>query len=263
MKSSSTLAVYIIFISLFSSNIWAQSLNLNSFKKAISTVSTPTNSSSLSKEEITKGLKNALTIGSSKASDNLHKTDGFLKDAAIKILLPAEAQAIARNIRLIPGGEKLVNDVVLRMNRAAEDAAITAKPIFINAISDISITDAWNILHGPNDAATQYLNRNTNTSLKQAFQPKINESLNKKLIADISAAEAWNKLMRANNKAARSYAGKLAGMKRVNANLSEHVTNKALNGIFIKLADEEKQIRKNPSARINDILKKVFAELDK
>lgn len=239
----------------------AQKININSITKAVTNATSK--STPLSKDEIAKGLKNALTVGSTNASTKLNKQDGFFKDAAVKILLPPEAQSIARNISLIPGGKKLVDDVVLKMNRAAEDAAITAKPIFINAITNMSITDAWNILHGSDDAATSYLKRSSYTPLQMAFQPKISESLNKKLIGGISAAEAWKTLMNANNKAAKSVPGRMAGMKTINANLAQYVTEKALTGMFIKIADEEKSIRKNPTARVNDILKKVFGDLDK
>lgn len=253
------ISLVLVFISSLHAN--AQKIDLNSFKKAVSNV---TNKSvPLSKEEIANGLKNALTTGSTKASTNLNKPDGFLKDAAVKILLPPEAQIIAKNIRLIPGGQKLIDDAILRMNRAAEDAVITAKPIFINTITNMTIADAWNILHGADDAATHYLKTNAYAPLQMAFQPKISESLNKKLVGGISAAESWKALMNANNKAAKTVAGRMAGMKTVNPNLAQYVTEKALTGMFIKIADEEKQIRKNPAARINDVLKKVFGDLDK
>lgn len=239
----------------------AQKINLNTIKNAVTTASSK--STPLSKEEIVKGLKNALSVGSTNASIKLNKQDGFFRDAAVKILLPPEAQSIGRNIALIPGGQKLVDDVIFKMNRAAEDAAITAKPIFLNAVTNMTIADAWNILHGTDDAATSYLKRNSYAPLQMAFQPKISESLNKKLIGGISAAEAWKTLMNANNKAAKTVAGRLAGMKSVNANLAQYVTERALTGMFIKIADEERAIRKNPVARVNDILKKVFGDLDK
>jgi hypothetical protein len=239
----------------------AQTLNLNSLKKAVTTSGIKT--SSLSTDEITKGLKSALVVGATNASTKLSKTDGFFRDAAIKILLPPEAQSIMKNVAKIPGGQKLVDDVVFRMNRAAEDAAISAKPIFINAITSMSITDALSILNGSDNAATNYLKKSSSSALTAAFQPKIEASLNKKIIGNISAAESWRTLMNANNKAAKSFAGRLAGMKTVNSNLSGYVTEKAIKRIFVKIAEEEKLIRFNPSARVNDVLKKVFSSVSK
>jgi hypothetical protein len=148
------------------------------------------------------------------------------------------------------------------MNRAAEDAAVTAKPIFINAITSMTITDALSILKGSDDAATNYLRNTSSAALKTAFMPKISESLNKTIIGNISAAQSWKTLTSANNKAAKTIAGQYAGMKTVNTNLPSYVTDKALQGMFLKISDEEKQIRKNPTARINDVLKKVFGSLD-
>jgi len=254
-----SLCATVFLLSISSAN--AQSINLKSIKNAVTTATTK--APTLSKEDIANGLKNALTVGSTNASTKLNKPDGFLKDAAVKILLPPEAQSIGKNITLIPGGQKLLDDAILRMNRAAEDAVITAKPIFVNAITDMTIADAWNILHGPNDAATTYLKNNAYTPLQMAFQPKISESLDKKIVGGVSASESWKVLMNANNKVAKSVAGKMAGMKTVNPDLAQYVTEKALTGMFIKIADEEKLIRMNPTARVNDILKKVFAELDK
>jgi len=195
-----------------------------------------------------------LTEGSKKASTNLNKTDGYFKDNTVKILLPSEAQPIAKNIKMIPGGQKMEDDAILRMNRAAEDAAITAADIFINAITKMTIADAINILYGSNDAATVYLKKNTYNELKVAFQPKIAASLNKKIVANISAAQSWSVLMTANNKVAGTYPGKAAGMKKVNTDLAEYVTEKALDGLFVKIAATELDIRKNTTARVNDIL---------
>jgi hypothetical protein len=247
----------------------AQSLNLKNIKSAASKATSAaksgtsgTKSGSLTQDEAASGLKSALTEGSKKASTNLHKTDGYFKDNAVKILLPAEAQPIAKNIKMIPGGQKMEDDAILRMNRAAEDAAVTAADIFINAITRMTIVDAINILYGQNDAATVYLKKNTYNELKLAFQPKIATSLNKKIVGNISAAESWSVLMTANNNVARTIPGQMAGMKKVNTNLSEYVTEKALDGLFVKIAEVELDIRKNTTARVNDILKKVFGQLD-
>jgi len=270
MKKSFILPLLIISL-LVSTSVQAQ-FNLNNIKsvasKATTTAKSATSgtssskSSSLTQDEAASGLKSALTEGSKKASTNLNKTDGYFKDNTVKILLPSEAQPIAKNIKMIPGGQKMEDDAILRMNRAAEDAAITAADIFINAITKMTIADAINILYGSNDAATVYLKKNTYNELKVAFQPKIAASLNKKIVANISAAQSWSVLMTANNKVAGTYPGKAAGMKKVNTDLAEYVTEKALDGLFVKIAATELDIRKNTTARVNDILKKVFGQLD-
>lgn len=246
------------------SMVLAQSFNLKNIQKTVSTVTNSvTGGNSLSNAEVANGLKNALTVGAGKASETLNKPDGFFKDAAVKILLPTQAQSIAKNIAIIPGGKGLMDDFVLRMNRAAEDAASTAKPIFVTAITGMTIMDAINILYGADDAATVYLRNSSSAALKQAFMPKIKSALDKNIVGNVSASKSWETLINANNKAARTMAGRIAGMKTVNANLSEHVTDMAIRGMFIKIAEQEKLIRKNPMARVNDVLKKVFGQLDK
>lgn len=209
------------------------------------------------------GLKEALLVGTTNSVLNLSKQDGFFANQALKILLPEEAQPIVKNIKLVPGGEKLVNDVVLRLNRAAEDAATEAKPIFVSAIKKMTIADATNILFGANNAATTYLKSNTYSQLSSAFQPKIEASLGKKLVGNISTTESWTSLAKAYNSVANTLVGKAANMKPVNVNLSQYVTDKALNGMFVSLASEENKIRENPAARVNTILQKVFGQLDK
>ena len=209
------------------------------------------------------GLKNSLTLGIESAVSVLGKENGFFNDALLKILLPPEAKPIIDNIKLIPGGQDLVNKAILSINRSAEDAVKSAVPIFKNAITSMTIGDATNILFGANDAATQYLRRTTYSQLSQAFAPKVKQSLDKPLVAKVSTNESWDALTSANNKIANTVAGKAAGMKVVNVNLEEYVTGKALEALFSKIAVEEDKIRTNPAARVNDLLKKVFGQLDK
>ncbi len=213
-------------------------------------------------QENASGLKNALSVGITNAVLALNKQDGFLKDNMVKILLPKEAAIITDNIKLIPGGEKMVNDFELRLNRSAEDAAIAAKPIFIKAIKDITIADAWSILTAGDHAATDYLQKATYKSLQKAFQPKIKKSLDKKIVAGISTYQSWNTLTSSYNKLANSIIGKTSSLTPVNTELDTYVTQKALDGLFLKVAEEEKKIRENPIARVNDILKRVFGQLD-
>ncbi len=213
--------------------------------------------------ENTAGLKEALAVGIGNAVVSLNKENGYFANQALKIVLPKEASTIVDNIKLIPGGQQMVNDVVLRLNRAAEDAAAEAKPIFSNAIKSMTIADATNILFGNKDAATAYFKKNTYNQLVAAYSPKINTSLNKNIVGGISAANSWNTLANAYNTVAKSAVGKVANLTPVNEDLGQYVTQKALDGLFLTLANEEAKIRENPAARVNELLKKVFGQLDK
>jgi hypothetical protein len=217
------------------------------------------NTSGLSNEEIIRGLKEALKVGTDTSVTKLHKTNGYLADQAVKILLPQEAQIITQHVSVLPGGQLLVDEVVKKINRAAEDAAAEAKPIFINAITSITITDGLSILNGANNAATNYLKQKTYTSLQSAFQPKIYSSLNKEIIGGISAESAYRELISKYNLAvtAANLTGKNYPKVTTNS-LSEYTTQRALDGLFLKVAEEESDIRQKASARVTDILKKVF-----
>ena len=174
-----------------------------------------------------------------------------------------EAQPIVDNIKLIPGGQELVNKAVLSLNRSAEDAVKEATPIFKKAILSMTISDATNILFGADNAATEYLRKTTYSDLSVAFSPKVKESLGKPLVANVSTTESWKSLTSAYNQVANTPVGLIAGLKPVNVNLEQYVTEKALDALFVKVAEEEKAIRTDPVARINDILKRVFGQLDK
>ncbi len=209
------------------------------------------------------GLKSSLTIGIEQAVSNLSITDGFYKDATLKLLLPKEAQPIIDNIRLVPGGQALVDKAVLSLNRSAEDAVKEATPIFKNAILNMSITDGVGILFGENNAATEFLRRNTYSQLEAAFSPKVRASLSKPLVGNVSTSQTWNTLSSGFNSVAKSPVGVVASLKQVNVSLENYVTEKALDALFLKIAEEEKNIRTNPTARVSDLLKKVFGQLDK
>lgn len=212
--------------------------------------------------DVSQGLKEALLIGSKQASNILSIEDGFYKDELVKILLPPEAQTISKHIKMVPGGEDLVNKVVLRLNRAAEDAVVEAAPIFASAISEMTIQDAFGILKGDKNAATQYLKNKSYSKLRDLFLPKVKTSLDKKLLANISTNESWDMLTGTYNKVAGSFAGRIANLETVNTHLDEYVTNKALDALFLKVAEEELQIRKDPMKRVSSILKKVFSQQD-
>lgn len=199
--------------------------------------------SGLSSEEIIGGLKEALTVGTDNGSKKLSAVDGFFKDAAIKILMPAEAQKAEKTLRSFGMG-KFVDDAILSMNRAAEDAAKSASPIFINAIKQITIQDGIGILRGGDHAATEYLKSKTVLSLTEAFRPIVELSLQ-----NVGATKHWNTVFSNYNKISTD---------KINPDLTAYVTEKALAGIFYQVAQEEQKIRKDPAARTSDLLKKVF-----
>jgi hypothetical protein len=209
----------------------------------------------LTNEEVIRGLREALNVGTDTSVSVLHKLNGYYGDAAVKILLPPEAVVVYEQLNKIPGGSDLLEKTILAMNRAAEDAATEAKPIFVNAIKDITITDGFNILQGNDTAATAYLQGKTYNPLFSLFQPKINASLSKPLVLGMSAEETYSNLISAYNTA--SLNGILFAQIKTNS-LSEHVTTKGLNGLFLKVAEQEKKIRKDPLAQVTDLLKRVF-----
>jgi hypothetical protein len=197
----------------------------------------------LGNDEIISGLKEALNVGTSNSTKKLTAVDGFFKDAAIKILMPEEAKKVEKKLRAIGFG-KQVDDAILSMNRAAEDAAKEATPIFLNAIKGITIQDGLGILKGGDFAATNYLKSKTVAQLTEAFRPVIENSLQK-----VGATKYWNTLFTTYNK---------ISTEKVNPDLAAYVTEKALAGIFYQVSLEEQKIRKDPLARTSDILKKVF-----
>ena len=216
----------------------------------------------LTEDEVINGLREALITGSRNAASRLSAENGYYGDLTVKILLPDEARTIVDNISRIPGGDKLVEDVILRINRAAEDAAKEVAPIFINSIKSMTIRDAFNILNGADNAATSYLRATTYNELYALYKPKIQASTEKKIIGNISTQDSWTTLTSKWNTLANSVAGKIAGLKPVNTELDDYLTNKALSGVFLKVENEELKIRKDVSARVTPILKRVFGSLD-
>jgi Protein of unknown function (DUF4197) len=215
----------------------------------------------LSREEVVSGLKEALVTGAKNAAGKLSAENGYFGDETIKILLPEDAKMITDNISKLPGGENMLKDVVLRINRAAEDAAKEAAPVFANSVKQLTINDAFNILDGPDNAATLYLRQTTYTELYSIYKPKIAVSTEKK-IGPVSAKESWIALTGKWNLLANSVAGKLANLKPVNSDLDAYLTGKALDGMFLKVTIEEGRIRKNVSARVTPLLQRVFGSLD-
>jgi len=200
----------------------------------------------LSTDEVAQGLKEALTNGASKGSDLVSQVDGYFKNPEIKIPFPPEVKHVEDKLRQIGMGSQ-VDKFVMTLNRGAEDAAKQAKPIFVDAIKAMTIQDAWSILRGQQDAATQYLRKTTTDQLKVKFKPVIQASLNK-----VNATKYYSELIGEYNK--------LPFVQKVNPNLDDYTTDRATEGLFIMIAKEEKNIRQDPLARTSDLLKKVFSQ---
>ena len=213
-----------------------------SIKKKIGGGST---GSSLSSTDIVAGLKQALTLGAEKSADRLSAVNGFFKDAAVKILLPEQAQKVEKTLRSMGMG-KLVDDAIASMNHAAEDASKQAAPIFVNAIKSMTVNDGLKILQGTDTAATGYLRQNTTPELTKAFTPIVDSALIK-----TDATKYWKEVFETYNKLPTTF-------NKVDPNLSAYVTQKAISGIFYYVAQEEILIRKDPSAQVTELLKKVF-----
>lgn len=216
----------------------------------------------LTEDEVVSGLKEALALGAKTSAEKLSAENGYYGDATVKILLPDEAKTIIDNISRIPGGDQLVEDVIIRINRAAEDAAKEVAPIFVNSVTSMTISDAFNILKGADNAATSYLKATTYSELYSLYKPKIQNSTEKKIIGNVSTKDSWVTLTGKWNSVANSLAGKLAGLKPVNTDIDEFLTKKALEGMFLKVELEELKIRKEVSARVTPLLKRVFGSLD-
>lgn len=203
------------------------------------------NKDTLSTSTIADGLKEALRTGTERGVTKLSASDGFFKDAVIKILMPEEAKKVEQRLRSIGLG-KQVDNAVLSMNRAAEDASKSAAPIFINAIKRMTIRDAAGILKGGDFAATTYLKDRTTNNLTEAFRPVIEQSL-----ARVNATKYWNTIFSTYNR---------FSTQKVNTDLSAYVTEKALSGIFHEIGLQEQKIRKDPAAQTTALLKKVFGK---
>ncbi len=245
---------FLLFVSIFILASCAELMQL--------TNQTQNSGKPLSQTEVIAGLKEALIVGTGNSAKILGNTDGYYKDQLVKILLPPEADILVNNINRIPGGEKLLEDLLLRINRAAEDAATEVKPIFVQSITGMTIADAWGILKGGDNAATQYLQNSTSNQLFDLYRPKIKASVDKKLVGNISTGESWDQITSKWNTLAQSAIGKIAGFNPVEVKLDEYLTTKALDGMFLKIAAEEKEIRNNPMARVNNLLKRVFGSVN-
>ena len=203
---------------------------------------------SITEDEAATALRDALNNGINNSVEIVSKVDGYLQNPEIKIPFPPDAKKIEDRLRSL-GLNKLVDDAILFINRAAEDAATEAKPIIIQAIKNMTVKDAINIVKGKEDEGTNYLKKNTFDSLYKKFIPPIEISLEK-----VNATKHWSTVINRYNK--------IPLVQKVNPDLDDYVTRKALDGLFIMIAKEEKKIREKPLARVTETLKKVFDWVD-
>lgn len=229
----------------------------------------------LTESEIIEGLKEALVVGTDTSTNVLGAANGYLKDEAVKILLPSEVQPILDNMEklgLTSVIQPLIDHTIESMNRAAEESAAldSTKAIFRDAITTMTIADGWSILNGADTAATHYLREKTYSRLLTNFSGIISPVLNQNLIdgVNLSTEDLYSSLIETYNTGVEVYnltqilnPGNQLDLIQTNT-LAEHATGKALNGLFLKISDEEKAIREDPLARVTDILEKVFGSLD-
>ncbi len=205
-----------------------------------------TGGSSYTEKEAADGIKEALTNGTTNAAKVVSIKDGYFKSPEIKIPFPQDVKVIETKLRAIGLGKK-VDEAILSINRAAEDAGKEATPIFVTAVKAMTITDAINIVKGENDAATKYLKQSSSTELNTKFKPVIKTSLDK-----VGATKYWTEIITAYNK--------IPKVKKLNPDLAQYVTGKAIDGLFVMVAKEELKIRKDPAAQVSALLKKIFGK---
>lgn len=208
-------------------------------------------SNTLTNEEVIKGLKEALKIGIEKGAESASKMDGFYKNPKIFIPWPEDAVRL-KDWANKNGFSGKVDEIETSFNRAAEEASKKATPIFIDAITNMSIADGFEILKGSDSAATMYLQKNTTEALKTEFKPVVHNAVEK-----VQLTQYWSPVAGAYNKVAQ-FSNK---MEEVNTDLDDYVTMKGIDGLFYLIKEEEKKIRLNPAARVTDILQKVFGSL--
>jgi Protein of unknown function (DUF4197) len=241
----------------------ANALDLGSLKDAIKTTgssdtSVPASTStttgtggvnSLSNAEASGGLKEALMQGIGKATASLGATDGFFGNKAVKIPLPDSLKKIQKGMKLMGMG-KQSDELVLKMNRAAEAAVPEAKTLLVDSVKKMSLADAKAILTGPQDAATQYFKKTTSVQMGEKFLPIV-----EKATANVSLADSYNKYA--------EMGAKFGAVKKEDANINKYVTRKALDGVYYMVAQEEAAIRKDPLGQASSLLKKVFGSIGK
>lgn len=201
----------------------------------------------LSNDEVVRGLKDALTVGTNNSTSIASKADGFYKNPKLFIPFPPEARDVKEKMDAL-GMKPQTDKFVMTLNRAAEEAAKNAAPIFVDAVKGMSISDGFSILKGGDNAATQFLKNKTTSELKQKFTPVVKAAL-----AKVEITKYWTPIIKKYNK--------LPLVKKQNPDLTAYVTDKAITGLFVLIAEEEMKIRKDPAARVSEILQRVFGSL--
>lgn len=206
----------------------------------------------LTNDQVIQGLKEALTVGAGNSATNASTSDGFFKNAKIFLPFPPDAIKVKEKVEAV-GFKPQVDKFVMTLNRAAEEASKEAKPIFVNAVTSMTVADGFTILKGADNAATKYLEDKTSSALYSAFKPKVTAAISK-----VELTKYWEPLINKYNALTA-----LSGGEKINPDLEDYVTKRAMSGLFSLIADEELKIRKDPLARVTDILKTVFSSLDK
>ena len=231
-----------VFLFLLAATLLIQGAEAQLLKNAKQIINSKT--SGLTEKDAADGIKEALVNGTTEGVKLVSLADGYWGNAEIKIPFPQDAKEMETKLRALGLGNK-VDEFNVSMNRAAEKAAADAKPIFVAAIKGMTVKDAINIVKGENNAATMYLKNTTTPELSAKFQPVIKTALD-----NVNATKYWTDLVTAYNK--------IPLVKKMNPNLTEYVTGKAIDGLFVMIAKEELKIRKDPMARTSDLLKRVF-----
>jgi hypothetical protein len=237
--------LFILSIFLIENGLSAQNI-LNQVQNQVNNAIGQGNGGTPKNEEVIRGLKEALSIGSRNAAASASKSDGFFKNPLIKIPFPQEAKIVETKARQFGMGSE-VDKFVKNMNRAAEEASKEAVPIFVNAVKTMSITDGLSILRGGDNAATNFLKTKTTAELTTKFSPIVKNAINK-----VQLTKYWKPIINKYNM--------IPGLKKMNPDLDKYVTEKALEGLFKLLAQEEAKIRKDPMAQVTDLLKRVFGK---
>ncbi len=219
----------------------------------VATAPTGDTAPALTKEEVASGLKEALIVGTNKSSASAQKEDGFWKNPEIKLPFPEDAVR-AKEWAVDNGLGGQVDKFELTLNRAAEEASKEAAPIFIDAVKEMTIQDAFGILNGGEGAATAYLKDKTTAKLTEKFSPKVAAAIEK-----VSLTKYWEPITNGYNAVANL---PFSNKEPINTDLNAYVTGKAIDGLFLMIRKEENNIRANPVARVSDLLKKVFGSLD-
>ncbi|MBT9611963.1 MAG: DUF4197 domain-containing protein [Burkholderiales bacterium] len=243
-------ALFFVFVVMLSGASWA--FNLGDVLKGVGEATSNKSSapaSNLSDQDVTRGLKDALVEGAGKAVSSLGRTDGFLQNDKVRIPLPESLQNVESVMKALGQGKR-IEEFKTSLNRAAEAAVPEAKTLLVDAIKKMSVADAKAVLTGGEDAATKYFRQATETKLHERFLPIVGKTVNRYKLTD-----QYNRVA--------GTASKAGLLNKEQANMSEYVTGKALDGLFFMIAEEEKAIRKDPLGRSSEYVRKVFGSLQK